>query len=381
MHRTAVSIILVLYVLQQAHCQNLTTEQIENQNNCKCVLYYLCDDDNNININGEGLLDFRLGNDLKRITCPTESTPQYCCYLPGTTREVTEKPTERSVPTAAPTKSPDTKTPELKTITKNVTCGIQRPSIDVRILNGEFSSTIPGEFPWMAAIYRKNKFKCTGILIHPQVVLTVAHYVMKSFTRDYKVVANGETLLGLQTDSEHERSVIGVIRHPDFYSGGLHNDIALVILEKPLVISQFGALINEICLPGGNDQESFRNNSCIVAGWSNKDTSVPLRKVVVPTVPHDICQEKLRKNSKLGAGFELHDSFTCAGGIKNQDACLGDGGSPLMCPINNVFHLVGMVSWGQGCGQTNVPGVYTDVAKFTSWIKQELDKNLIKHNL
>lgn len=33
------------------------------------------------------------------------------------------------------------------------------------------------EYPWMAAIFVKYHFVCTGALIHPSVVLTAAHYI------------------------------------------------------------------------------------------------------------------------------------------------------------------------------------------------------------
>ena len=33
------------------------------------------------------------------------------------------------------------------------------------------------------------------------------------------------------------------------------------------------------------------------------------------------------------------------------------------------FELVGITSWGKGCGEPNQPGVYTRVSSFLSWIE------------
>lgn len=61
--------------------------------------------------------------------------------------------------------------------------------------------------------------------------------------------------------------------------------------------------------------------------------------------------------------------------ITSADTCKGDGGSPLVCPVNGKaghYYQAGIVAWGIGCGEHGTPGVYVNVAKFRNWIDQEI---------
>ena len=104
------------------------------------------------------------------------------------------------------------------------------------------------------------------------------------------------------------------------------------------------------------------------AAWS-----VVMKEVALPMVSRAQCQTWLRK-TKLGRRFRLHSSLLCAGGEEGQDACRGDGGGPLVCPQPGQAGpvLVGVTSWGQGCGRPGKPGVYTEVAYFYDWIRDTI---------
>uniref|UniRef100_A0A7M4DVF5 Transmembrane serine protease 4 n=1 Tax=Crocodylus porosus TaxID=8502 RepID=A0A7M4DVF5_CROPO len=45
----------------------------------------------------------------------------------------------------------------------------------------------------------------------------------------------------------------------------------------------------------------------------------------------------------------------------------GDSGGPLLYDQGR-WHVVGIVSWGQGCGEANTPGVYANVKAYLDWI-------------
>ena len=50
----------------------------------------------------------------------------------------------------------------------------------------------------------------------------------------------------------------------------------------------------------------------------------------------------------------------------------GDGGGPLVCEKEGQWFQVGVVSFGIGCGRTNLPGVYTRLSAFDGWIHETI---------
>ena len=99
----------------------------------------------------------------------------------------------------------------------------------------------------------------------------------------------------------------------------------------------------------------------VVSGWgrlsSGGDFPKQLQQVEVYTRDWDTC------NSQYDS--RLTSNMLCAGSTAGgSDACQSDSGGPLAA----YGTLIGVVSFGKGCGDRDYPGVYTDVLKYRTWI-------------
>jgi len=84
----------------------------------------------------------------------------------------------------------------------------------------------------------------------------------------------------------------------------------------------------------------------------------------------------IRHNSSTEVPYGITPSMICAGDSRNwtKDTCQGDSGGPLQIvhPSECLFQVIGVTSFGQGCGMINIPGVYTRVSHYLSWIEDNV---------
>ncbi|XP_023363472.1 hepatocyte growth factor activator [Otolemur garnettii] len=150
------------------------------------------------------------------------------------------------------------------------------------------------------------------------------------------------------------------------------HDLVLIRLKKKgdrcAVRSQF---VQPICLP--EPGSTFpTGHKCQIAGWGhmNENTSSyssSLQEALIPLVADHKC------SSPEVYGADITPNMLCAGYFDcKSDACQGDSGGPLACEKDGVAYLYGIISWGDGCGRLNKPGVYTRVANYVDWLNDRI---------
>uniref|UniRef100_A0A8C6YNG4 Peptidase S1 domain-containing protein n=1 Tax=Nothoprocta perdicaria TaxID=30464 RepID=A0A8C6YNG4_NOTPE len=101
-------------------------------------------------------------------------------------------------------------------------------------------------------------------------------------------------------------------------------------------------------------------------GFHRDTRLLTLLQGVVPLLPREDCEARY--------GQKFTNRMICAGNLseeKRVDSCQGDSGGPLMCQRSNGrWIILGITSWGYGCGRKDSPGVYTKVSKYVPWIKK-----------
>lgn len=282
-----------------------------------------------------------------------------------------------------------------------------------RIVGGQVSD--PGQFPYQARLQislrgASEYMLCGGVVIDHWHILTAAHCVKRCLTSKQvmevgdNMTSQNETIIESvlpnrinivlgdhnvdESDGELVYRVTKVVAHKQYdpcSTSKVTADIAILRSAKYIKyrLGRSGrGNINSIELPKSANQEYHDNQEMIVSGWGVSDEEAPdtaqvLQYVSVPYVSNSKCQ--------LAYGDMSIDEAQICAGDNGKDSCQGDSGGPLVQQVptsggcNQLewaqasrpsYELVGIVSHGQGCGRSGFPGVYTRVASYLDWIKE-----------
>ncbi|MFG2831811.1 serine protease [Streptomyces sp. NPDC048434] len=222
--------------------------------------------------------------------------------------------------------------------------------------------------PWAVALASHERFGaqrsgqfCGGVLVGHSTVVTAAHCLSKEVlgvpwreVRDLRIVVGRDKLSG-GGGQELKPSKIWV--NPRYNNYTNDGDMAVLTLAKPVPN-------RPIPIAGRQDNAYRAGSAATVYGWGDTtgggSYASQLRAAHVNVLPDAVCA---RAYPGSADGTYKARTMLCAGEPDGgRDACQGDSGGPLVVR----GRLVGLVSWGTGCGQRGSPGVYTRASALPS---------------
>ncbi|KAM7411990.1 hypothetical protein PAMA_021792 [Pampus argenteus] len=219
-----------------------------------------------------------------------------------------------------------------------------------------------GAWPWQVSIQLLSRHYCGGTILNNLWVLTATHCFHKYLRinmRDFRVVA-GLSMLSVPGENVQIRSISELKMHKNYDAITSDNDVALVLLSSPFTFTDH---VQPICTPHNVTHEFGLNLShCFVTGWGStyyKGRMMDrLQEAEVELIDRRTCNlitwyDGLITENMICAGLESGAADACQCYSENEES----------------FYVVGVTSFGDGCGLPHRPGVYARTSRFSCWLE------------
>uniref|UniRef100_A0A3B3C1F9 Transmembrane serine protease 15 n=1 Tax=Oryzias melastigma TaxID=30732 RepID=A0A3B3C1F9_ORYME len=214
-----------------------------------------------------------------------------------------------------------------------------------------------GAWPWMVSLHWRGRHACGASLISRDWLLTAAHcvYGKNTHLQYWSAVLGLHAQSAMNSQEVQIRQVDRIIINKKYDRRTKEADIAMMHLQQPVNFTEW---VVPVCL-AAEGQHFPAGRRCFIAGWGRDaeageplPRSLPdvLQEAEVPLVDQEECQRLLPE-------YTFTSSMLCAG-----------------YPEGSVSYarwtLIGVTSFGVGCGRPERPGAYARVSAFASWIAE-----------
>lgn len=225
------------------------------------------------------------------------------------------------------------------------------------------------DFPHHVAIEHHGTYLCAGAIVSSRRVVTVAHCVFGHQHKNLTIRAGTSVLK--TGGSLHP--VIKVDVHEDYalnrgrlsrifnFNALYASDIAVVHVDEPFERQPIKLF--------SQGEEARPGDPAIVTGWGRTRENLMsgrLQFADVEIIDRSLCELAYSEDGGLSEGKICAGRYRVLGLTK--DSCTGDSGGGLVV----AGRLAGLVAYGKKCGLPDYPGVYTEIALFSDWIKARL---------
>ncbi|XP_035448285.2 trypsin, alkaline C-like [Spodoptera frugiperda] len=234
------------------------------------------------------------------------------------------------------------------------------PTNPQRIVGG--SVTTIDQYPTIAALLYTSNWSaywqaCGGTILNNRSILTAAHCTHGDAVGRWRIRVGSTWANSGGVVHNVNQNIV----HGSYNSNTMDNDIAILRSASTFT---FNNNVRAASIAGANYNVAD-NQAVWAAGWGTTASgassgSEQLRHVQLVIMNQNSCANNYRI-----VGITITANMLCSGWPSGgRDQCQGDSGGPLY--HNGI--VVGVCSFGLGCGLVNFPGVNARVSRYTTWI-------------